>query len=202
MSKRESDVGIFKPSKRDRAALERATKVFDRFFERKEGEDAEADSAFVSDLVGRAEGPNWDPAQLSIICEAQATIAHAVRFEGIFGNGGLQYWIECDDRRYYARKSVAAFRRLQLTTIASALDELYDAFPLSEAYDDFDWRIQRLEDLSEELERLDTACWKAHGDIDAALVAFVRAHRSEFEPLRELRSWCSILEEYEDYSDD
>ena len=147
------------------------------------------DEDLVLDLVGRIEGPEWQPKDLQSLPAPVAHIVRLCRFDGIFGNGGLQYWFECDSDLYGRRTSIA-LRSVGLTDAANALDQAYDTFPTPYHYDNWDLRMEALKNLAVDFEPLEKRLWQAHPEVMGKAAAYARGHKSDFEYLRRTRPWC------------
>lgn len=137
MSAQHTDAAGEPQAARGSAAKTVARQMVGRFFKRMfrkpgpprfdsvfEGPDAE----LIMDLVRRIEGPKWRPEHIMSLSTSEALVVRLCRFDGIFGNGGLQYWFECD-ADIYGKHTGGAFRAVGLPDAAEALDAAYDVFP-------------------------------------------------------------------------
>jgi muconolactone delta-isomerase len=163
---------------------------FDSLFE---GPDAD----LIMDLVGRIEGPNWRPEQILSLSHPEAHVVQLCRFDGIFGNGGLQYWFECDSE-IYGKHTSEALRAVGLAEAAGALDEAYAVFPTQQHYDDFELRMAALRNQAVSFQPLEQRLWRAHGEIAARAADYARRNKHAFEHLRNTRPWCPIMRTYGD----
>jgi hypothetical protein len=155
------------------------------------------DDELVMDLVGRIEGPKWKPTHVMSLSPPEAHLVRMCRFDGIFGNGGLQYWFECDSEMYGRHTSVA-FRVARLDDAALALDDAYSIFPTQRHYDDFDMRMRAVREFAGRFKTLESRLWRWHSEIPPRAAAFARDNKAAFEHLRRVRPWCSIMEEFGD----
>jgi hypothetical protein len=155
------------------------------------------DAELIMDLVGRIEGPKWRPEHIMSLSDPEAHVVRLCRFDGIFGNGGLHYWFECD-ADIYGKYTSKALRAVGLPDAADALDAAYEVFPTQEHYDDFELRMAALRNLADQFQPLEERLWQAHGEIDTRAADYARRHKDAFEHLRQTRPWCSLTREYED----
>ncbi len=172
-------------------ALFRDGQAFDPVTEREED--------LLSDLVARIEGPRWQPTRdLPRLTEAESTVVWACRFSGIFGNGGLQYWLEADLAPAVSEPGiVGTFRRCDLHDAATAMEAFYallrrDGQPVP---DDVDERLARIEPVRDEFDQLDRALWQDFDEVEPRATMWIRAHRQELEHLRTVRPWHAGWEE-------
>ncbi|MGE3171574.1 MAG: DUF4375 domain-containing protein [Planctomycetota bacterium] len=149
------------------------------------------DDDLVLDLVARIEGPDWRPEHLLSLPEPWAHVVTLCRFDGIFGNGGLQYWFECDTGLQGTR-TCAALRAVGLPDAADALAAAYQVFPTQGHYDDMGLRMATLRERTAEFEPLEQRLWEGHERVMAHTAAYARANRAAFEDLRRRRPWHSL----------
>lgn len=143
-------------------------------------------------LVGRIEGPDWSPDHIQALAEPERHLVCLMRFEGIFGNGGLQYWFESFNRED-CEWSITALHAVGLTDAAEALRAAVAAVP---DYDDWGGRMAALG--RPEFNAYEDRLWAAFDSIGASVAAYARAHRGAFERLRARRPWDSVEGRYED----
>lgn len=148
------------------------------------------DEDLVLDLVGRIEGPEWQPKNLLSLPGSVAHIVRLCRFDGIFGNGGLQYWFECDSE-LYGQHTSASLRAVGMTDAAAALDAAYQTFPTPYHYENWGLRMEALKNFAVNFEALEARLWQAHPAVMASTAAYARDHKSDFECLRKTRPWCA-----------
>lgn len=155
------------------------------------------DAELIMDLVGRIEGPTWRPEYIMSLSAPEGHVVRLCRFSGIFGNGGFQYWFECD-ATIYGMHTSEAFRAVGMPDAAGALDAAYEVFPTQAHYDDFELRMAALRNLADDFRPLEDRLWQAHGQVDARAADYARRHKGAFEHLRLIRPWCSLMREFED----
>ena len=157
-----------------------------------------SDVDLMLDLVGRIEDHKWHPRRILSLSEPEAHLCRLCRFDGIFGNGGLQYWFECDDSKLYGVHTASALRAIGLPDAAEALEQAYALFPSTVHHEDSDLLIEALSERASDLEPLEEQLWRVHEEITPRTAEFVRANRSAFEHLRTRRPWDDLMNEYGD----
>ncbi|MEZ6035945.1 MAG: DUF4375 domain-containing protein [Planctomycetota bacterium] len=153
------------------------------------------DSDLVYDLIARIEGPRWRLEQLMALTTPEIHLVRLCRFDGIFGNGGLQYWFECD-HEVCGRHMGESFRAVGLDDAAEAMDLVFEVFPTPLHYDDFQLRMAALSNLADDFAPLEQRLWLAHDEIAARVADFARRHKGAFEHLRHVRPWDSLREAF------
>lgn len=155
------------------------------------------DGDLVFDLLARIQGPDWQHEKLPSLSPPAAHLVRLGWFDVIFGNGGLQYWFECDSE-VYGRHLSESFRAVGLDDAAEAMEQVFEVFPTPVHYDDFELRMAALRNLADAFQPLEDRLWLAHFEIEKRVADYVRSHRDAFEHLRHVAPWDSLREQFGD----
>ena len=107
---------------------------------------------------------------------------------GVIDNGGFQYFLEADDPR--AEAMVRALERIGADEGAASLRRLLDRFPDRVIHEDFDARMEFLEELAEdpEVDWFEGEFEAGYSETEPLIAAYIRAHEGEFVGLPEPES--------------
>lgn len=134
-------------------------------------------------LITRIEGEDWTRDRIPSLEPAHAVLVRVAFFSGIFGNGGLQYWFECDSPHYHLA-TAEALRTIGLPEAADALADAYRLFRTPKEYEDFGRRMQCLQERKAEFEVCEGKLWYDYQRIEWEAGRFASRNRQAFEGLR------------------
>lgn len=137
------------------------------------------DDQVIDWTIERIEQADWT-GDLSGLNEYEQDFSRAVRFFLMFGNGGFQYFFECDQ---YGISTVSSLRNLGLIQIADFLEQAFISYPPPPGGNytiDLD---QILETEDPHFFSLDEQAWLLFDQIGPAIAAFVRNNSNQFAHL-------------------
>jgi Domain of unknown function (DUF4375) len=156
-----------------------------------------ADADLFWAMITRIQDHSWHVSKLRQLPAEQATILRVCWFRVIFGNGGLQYWFECDSPDYGAA-TVLALRAVGLERSADALANAYQLFATSENWEDWERRMKTVEARRADIDACDATLWSEFNVLETAGGRFVRANREAFENLRDKLPYDPVAKVYGD----
>ncbi len=137
------------------------------------------DDEVIDWTIERIEQADWT-GDLSKLNEFEKHFTRGVRFLLMFGNGGLQYFFECDQ---YGISTVLSLQSLGLSQIADYLDRAFSLFPPPDGCSYTINLDHVLETEDPAFFELDNQAWLLFDQITPALAAFVRDNYKEFAHL-------------------
>ena len=105
-----------------------------------------------------------------------------IRFGCIFGNGGFEYFFECDQ---YGQATVDSLRRLGLSELAECLAQVFAYAPPPPGGEHTIDLNRLIETKDPVFSGLEDEAWKYFKGINPALASFVRRNPGPFAHLQE-----------------
>ena len=138
-----------------------------------------SDDEVIDWVICRIEQEGWTDC-LDELNEQEKDFVRGVRFEGMFGNGGLPYFFECD---HFGHDTVGSLRRLGLPELAEYLDRTFAyAHPSVGCPCAID--LDRMTETGDPIYAgLEEAMWFHFKAVTPALAAFVRRNPDAFAHL-------------------
>lgn len=150
--------------------------------------EAMSDSEVIDWAISRIEQEDWTGC-LDGLNGQEKDFVRVTRFQGIFGNGGLEYFFECDQ---YGQDTVGSLRRLGLIELAELLDRVFAYVPRSPGCRytiDLDQMIQNKDPVFAGLEE---AAWEHFDSIAPVLANFIRRNSGAFAHLKDRKPYDPI----------
>ncbi len=109
-------------------------------------------------------------------------VIRVMMFVGIFGNGGIQYWLEQDDASY-GPGLINDFREIGAREASSVLEDMFALFASREDYWDWERRMGVLKEKGHLFEAIERRMWALFGGIEEAVDSFIRVRSAAFDEL-------------------
>lgn len=165
-----------------------APALFDQLFR-------ESDEKLLRGILSRIEDHQWSRSKLRQLPPEHKTVRRIAWFRAIFGNGGLQYWFECDSEDYGVA-TVEDLRAVGLERSADALAKAYSLFERPEDWSDFEKRMSAIRAHGDTIAECETVLWSEFGDLEASGGKFVRRNRSAFDDLKTKLPYDPVSKSY------
>ena len=144
----------------------------------------DAEFNFINDtfsaLAGREE--RHGAASITDIERVVLIVWHA---SGIVENGGFRYFFECG---LSLRDTAEAYTRIGVDAVAVILHRVHDLFPGRHIPDDWDERMEIVEQLYDKhrdlFDRLESEFYRADEKMQPQLAGWIRVHKDVFGPTK------------------